>query len=46
MIYISAVGSQRGYMTLFAGGDNPAGRIYEAAGFAIVKSWATMEKEV
>ncbi len=33
-----------GYMTLFTGETNPAGRIYKQAGFSIVKTWADMEK--
>ena len=41
---LRAIGA--GYMTLFTGEDNPARRIYEAAGFTIVKSWADMKKEV
>ena len=32
------------YMTLFTGTDNPAGQIYQNAGFKIVKTWADMEK--
>lgn len=34
-----------GYMTLFTGESNPARRIYQAAGFHIVKAWADMEKK-
>jgi ribosomal protein S18 acetylase RimI-like enzyme len=34
------------YMTLFTGEENPARRMYEAAGFEIVKSWQVMRKEV
>lgn len=34
------------YMTLFTGEDNPARRMYEAAGFKIVKSWYVMRKEL
>ena len=41
---LRAIGA--GYMTLFTGEDNPARRIYEAAGFTIVKSWADMKKEI
>lgn len=33
-----------GYMTLFTGETNPARRIYEGAGFKIVKTWSDMEK--
>lgn len=33
------------FMTLFTGEQNPARKIYEAAGFQIVKSWADMRKE-
>jgi ribosomal protein S18 acetylase RimI-like enzyme len=32
------------YMTLFTGDSNPARRMYEAAGFKIVKSWQVMRK--
>ena len=32
------------FMTLFTGEQNPARKIYEAAGFQIVKSWADMRK--
>lgn len=35
-----------GYMTLFTGETNPARRIYQSAGFKIVKTWSDMEKEV
>ena len=35
-----------GYMTLFTGENNPARRIYETAGFIIVKSWANMKKQI
>ncbi len=41
---LRAIGAD--YMTLFTAEDNPARRIYEAAGFTIVKSWADMKKEV
>lgn len=34
------------YMTLFTGETNPARRMYEAAGFSIVKSWMVMRKEL
>ena len=34
------------YMTLFTGTDNPAGQIYQNAGFKIVKTWADLEKDV
>ncbi len=33
------------YMTLFTGEENPARRMYEAAGFKIVHSWFVMRKE-
>lgn len=33
------------FMTLFTGEQNPARKIYEAAGFQIVRSWADMRKE-
>lgn len=33
------------YMTLFTGTENPAGQIYQNAGFRIVKTWADMEKD-
>ncbi len=33
------------YMTLFTGEENPARRMYEAAGFSIVHSWHIMRKE-
>ncbi|OOB79478.1 MAG: hypothetical protein BEN18_00260 [Epulopiscium sp. Nuni2H_MBin001] len=32
------------YMSLFTGDNNPAGRIYESAGFKIVKVWQVMRK--
>ncbi|MCF0136033.1 MAG: GNAT family N-acetyltransferase [Lachnospiraceae bacterium] len=35
-----------GYMTLFTGETNPARRIYEAAGFRIVRTWDDMKKEL
>ena len=31
------------FMTLFTGESNPAGQIYQQAGFKIVKTWADME---
>lgn len=34
------------YMTLFTGEENPARRIYEAAGFTIVKTWEDMKKSI
>lgn len=34
------------YMTLFTGETNPARRMYEAAGFKIVKSWKIMRKQL
>ncbi len=34
------------YMTLFTGENNPARRIYEAAGFEIVRSWEDMKKDL
>lgn len=33
------------FMTLFTGEQNPARKIYEAAGFQIVQSWVDMRKE-
>lgn len=33
-----------GYMTLFTGETNPARKIYQGAGFKIVKTWSDMEK--
>lgn len=38
------IGAQ--YMTLFTGETNPARRIYQSAGFKIVKTWSDMEKSV
>lgn len=35
-----------GFMSLFTGIDNNARRMYEAAGFNVVKTWAVMRKEV
>ena len=35
-----------GYMTLFTGETNPARRIYQSAGFKIVRTWSDMEKEI
>ena len=35
-----------GYMTLFTGETNPARRIYQSAGFKIVRTWSAMEKEI
>lgn len=34
------------FMTLFTGENNPARKMYEGAGFEIVKTWAVMRKEV
>ena len=34
------------FMTLFTGEENPAGQIYQKAGFRIVKTWADMERSL
>ncbi|NMA84266.1 MAG: GNAT family N-acetyltransferase [Epulopiscium sp.] len=34
------------FMTLFTGESNPARKMYERAGFGIVKSWAVLRKEL
>lgn len=38
------IGSE--FMTLFTGETNPARRMYQGAGFKIVKSWTDMAKEI
>jgi ribosomal protein S18 acetylase RimI-like enzyme len=34
------------FMTLFTGENNPARKMYEGAGFEIVKTWAVLRKEI
>lgn len=35
-----------GFMSLFTGVENNAKRMYDAAGFVVVKTWAVMRKEI
>ena len=34
------------FSTLFTGETNPAKKIYDRAGFQVVKTWAVMRKEI
>lgn len=35
-----------GFMSLFTGAENNAKRMYDAAGFSVVKTWSVMRKEI